>query len=100
MARGTESKEAIFKKLQEVYKDAFWESEGKILRIPLTENGTRVEVKVTLTAAKANLGGDEVASAFGDAAVTPVNVPDTAAALEPSDEEKENINKLLQSLGM
>ena len=34
MAKGTESKNVIFSKLQEVFPDAFWEDQGKILRIP------------------------------------------------------------------
>ena len=63
-AKGAVSKNTIFTKLKEVYSDAFWEDEGKILRIPLDEDGTRVEIKVQLTAAKTNLGGDNVSSAF------------------------------------
>ena len=54
MARGAQSKTAIFNKLMEVYPDAFFEDEGKILRIPLNEDGELVEIKVTLTAAKNN----------------------------------------------
>lgn len=99
MARGAVSKEVIFNKLQEVFPDAFWEDAGKILRIPLDEDGNRVEVKVTLTAAKNNLGGDNVPSAFGnDAAVVKPNVPENKPIVEPTEEEKANVAKLLASL--
>jgi hypothetical protein len=102
MARGTESKNTVFAKLQEVFPASFWEDEGKILRIPLDENGSRVEVKVSLTAAKNNLGGESIPSAFNNApssekiAPIPINKP----VLEPTQEEKENVAKLIASLGL
>lgn len=101
MAKGAESKTTIFKKLQEVYPNSFWESENKILRIPMTENGNRVEIKVTLTAAKNNLGGEGIESAFEappSAIPKPENSPQPT--LEPTQEEKDNINRLIASLGL
>ena len=98
-AKGTESKNVIFNKLQEIFPDAFWEDQGKILRIPLDENGARVEVKVTLTAAKTNLGGEEVKSAF-DASPVVMNQSAEKAVLEPTQEEKDNVNRLIASLGL
>lgn len=97
-AKGTESKNVIFTKLQEVFPDAFWEDTGKILRIPLTENGARVEVKVTLTAAKTNLGGDEPISAFSSESV--IKPSSSASDIEPTQEEKDNVSKLIASLGL
>lgn len=98
-AKGTESKNIIFSKLQEMFSNAFWEDEGKILRIPLDENGTRVEIKVTLTAAKTNLGGEKVESAFNEVPV--VNSIETKKpVLEPTQEEKDNVAKLIASLGL
>ena len=106
-AKGVESKAAIFKKLQEVYPNAFWEDENKILRVPLNEEGNRVEIKVTLTAAKTNLGGDQPESAFSkpkesnisnfsDFVKTETKVND----IEPTEEEKNNVAKMLASLGL
>jgi len=96
MARGTESKNAVFEKLQEIYPSAFWEDAGKILRIPMSEDGVRVEIKVTLTAAKNNLSGDQVESAF-----TPVPKQETPPAkTEVTEEEKQNVQRLMQSLGL
>lgn len=94
-AKGTESKGIVFGKLQEVYPNAFWEDEGKILRIPMTEGGNLVEIKVTLTAAKNLLGGTEMPSAF-EAAPAPAQAPQ----VQMTEEEKDNVAKLLASLNM
>ena len=106
MARGTESKNQIFKKLREVYPDSFWEDEGKILRVPMLENGDRIEVKIQLTAAKTNLQ-NETPSAFADPGSSVIdlgkemNEPGSAKKVtEVSDEEKANVSKLLASLGL
>ena len=103
-AKGTESKNIIFKKLQEVFPESFWEDENKILRVPLNENGSRIEIKVTLTAAKNNLGGEAPASAFESSNVfepTAMNKPtEEKIVAEPTDEEKENVAKLIASLGL
>ena len=96
MAKGSEAKNIIFTKMQEIYPDAFWEDQGKILRIPITENGNRVEIKVTLTAAKNNLGGETVNSAFENTPILPVKID----VSEPTQEEKENISRLIASLGL
>lgn len=100
-AKGTESKNTLFAKLQEIFPSAFWEEQGKILRVPMDENGQRVEIKVTLTAAKTNIGGDEAVSAFSNETVS--ISPSTEInnnSLEPTEEEKANIAQLIKSLGM
>lgn len=101
-AKGTESKNLIFKKMMEIYPGSFWEDENKILRIPLDENGTRVEIKVTLTAAKNNLGegGTTPLSAFNNDSVSNVVSTPVTKELEPTQEEKDNVSKLLASLGL
>lgn len=103
-AKGTESKNTIFNKLMEIFPDAFWENEGKILRVPMDENGNRVEVKVQLTAAKNNLGGEGVPSAF-TINETPGPIYSRDATIqsdktEMTEEEKANVQKLIQSLGL
>lgn len=101
-AKGTESKKIIFNKLQELFSNSFFEEEDKILRIPLDENGTRVEIKVTLTAAKNNLGegGTTPLSAFSNNPVSNVVSTPATEELEPTQEEKDNVSKLLASLGL
>lgn len=95
-ARGTESKNNIFNKLKEVYPNAFWEDEGKILRIPVDEGGTSIEIKVTLTAAKNILGSGEVESAFPAAPVEKT----AEKPVEMTKEEKDNVATLLASLNL
>ena len=90
MIRGTESKGIIFNKLKEIYPNSFWEDEGKILRIPMNEGGTPIEIKVTLTAAKNILGSGAIESAF----------PATSEPVEMTEEEKENVATLLASLNL
>lgn len=99
MAKGAESKAALFAKLQEIYPNAFWEDENKILRVPMTEDGNVVEIKVTLTAAKANLGSGLPESAFSNAAPAATKSA-TAETIEVTEEEKANVSKLLASLGL
>lgn len=94
-ARGTESKSVIFNKLKEIYPNAFWEDEGKILRIPMNEGGNPIEVKVTLTAAKNILGSGVVESAFPAAPETAIESP-----VEMTTEEKEKVATLLASLDL
>ena len=94
-ARGTESKSVIFNKLKEIYPNAFWEDEGKILRIPMNEGGNPIEVKVTLTAAKNILGSGVVESAFPAAPETTIESP-----VEMTTEEKEKVATLLASLDL
>lgn len=94
-AKGAESKTRIFSKLQDLYPDAFWEDTDKILRIPMEENGDTIEIKVSLTAAKVNLRNTEIKNAF-DNPVSEKQVVD----IEPTAEEKANIEALLKSLNM
>ena len=98
-AKGTQSKTVIFNKLQESFPGAFWEDEGKILRIPLNEEGSCVEIKVTLTAAKNILGDGAVASAFQPSPGVSSSV-EPAPAIEVTEEEKERVAQLIKSLGL
>lgn len=93
MARGAESKANVMAKILETFDGAF--EYGKELRIPMDENGERVEIKVTLTCAKVNVGGGDA----GEIATT----QDTGTekqALPPTEEEKKNIDLLMQRLGI
>ena len=105
MVRGTESKEKIFAKLMEVYPNAFFEDEGKILRVPMDESGSRVEIKVTLTAAKTNLKSDSATSAFPQENLEqsdfmPQPAQPSSSSIEISQEEKNNVAKLIKSLNL
>lgn len=102
MARGSTSKTQIFNKLLETFPLSFMVSE-KELRIPMTEDGVPLEIKVTLTAAKDILGKNENTTMldFSDDGAAPVSAPPEATPpAYPTEEEKENVAKLLASLGL
>ena len=101
MAKGSIAKEAIFKKILEIFPNSFM-ADAKTLRIPWEENGETIEIKVALTAAKDILGssidmnwedGDGAEKAYATAPKAPVSS-------EPTAEEKANVEKLMASLGL
>lgn len=94
MAKGAESKAKLIEKLKEIYPDAF--EYGKEFRIPFEEDGQRVEIKVALTCAKSNVGGEGVSEVSGVESNTPVDVVPAA----PTEEEKANIAALMNRLGL
>lgn len=94
MAKGAESKAKLIEKLKEIYPDAF--EYGKEFRIPFEEDGQRVEIKVALTCAKSNVGGEGVSEVSGVESNTPADVAPAA----PTEEEKANIAALMDRLGL
>lgn len=94
MAKGASSKAKLIEKLKEIYPDAF--EYGKEFRIPFEEDGQRVEIKVALTCAKSNVGGEGASEVSGVESNTPVNVAPAA----PTEEEKANIAALMDRLGL
>lgn len=98
MARGATSKSYIFNKLLETFPGSFMQDD-KILRIPLEEDGSTVEIKVSLTAAKDILGGEAASTQTFDWE-TPTAEPNITAAAQPSEDEKARIAKMMAALGM
>lgn len=94
MAKGAESKAKLIEKLKEIYPDAF--EYGKEFRIPFEEDGQRVEIKVALTCAKSNVSGESASEVSGVQSEEAVNV----ASAAPTEEEKANIAKLMDRLGL
>lgn len=103
--KGAQAKEEITKKILEVFPSAF--QYDKEIRVNMMEDGQLTQIKLTLTAAKVmvNAGGDvavpgdtveEVAAAPTQATF---DAPKTAN-IETSAAEKENLSKLLRSLGL
>lgn len=104
--RGAIAKQEITNKILETFEGSFcYEKE---IRIPIVENGETIQIKCTLTAAKVNVERD------GDIALPGANVVgdklefEEAAApvqevprvVEPTAEEKQNVQDLLKSLGL
>ena len=105
MAKGSIAKQEVFNKILEVFPGSFMQDD-KILRIPRLEGGETVEIKVTLTAAKDILGAG-AGSVAGPTAINetfnwedaPASV-DAAAAQTLTDQEKENVRKMMEALGL
>ena len=93
--RGSWSKGIVKEKILETFKDSF--ENGSEIRIPLYENGDRIEIKVTLTAAKTNVGGNAANEAVQG---TEAAVSAPTEVLPPSEEEKAQVNNLLAKLGL
>ena len=95
--KGQEQKEQIYNKLKEIYPNA--EIVEKVLRIPFVVDGEPLEIKVALTAAKDVVlsdagGGSSSASDISSMA----NDTKAAAFVEPSQQEKENLARMLANL--
>jgi hypothetical protein len=113
--KGQESKKVITQQILETFEGAF--VSGKEIRIPFTEDGVPVQIKVSLTAAKdiienpnGNLSSPSVSEvskitvkdskivakdedfSFGDSITAP------RKTTEPSQEEKETVRKLMEKL--
>lgn len=95
MSRGAQAKQIVTDKIMEIFPEAFLYG-SKELRIPLEEDGQRVEIKVALTCAKTNVGGDDVSKVSGVQPNDAVN----AASAAPTEEEKKNIADLMNRLGL
>lgn len=119
MARGAESKSQIMNKILDTFDGAFLYNDGKEIRIPLTENGEQVQIKVTLTCAKDNVvpGADNALPGTSSAAVasnvtnssyhfgttmsaTVTEQKEIKPTIEPTAEEKANVKSLLEALGL
>lgn len=94
MAKGASSKEIIFSKMLEVFEGAFM-ADAKTLRIPMTEDGEVIEVKVTLTCAKDILGAAVAPQVSGN---TEIPISTTPAITAPTPEELDNVKSLLSAL--
>lgn len=100
--KGAIAKQEVTQKILETFPSAF--QYDKEIRIPWVEDGVPVQLKLTLTAAKVAVGvGGDVAMPGEEMAAAPIqedSVAPKVANIETSAEEKENLSKLLRSLGL
>ena len=95
--RGAESKSAITQKILDTFDGAFLYD--KEIRIPMNENGEIVQIKCVLTCAKVNVGTDNDAtniSTIENSSSTEIKTQ----AIELTEEEKNNVNTLIEKLGL
>lgn len=102
MAKGSEAKQIVAKKILETFPEAFLYNDGKEIRVPIIEQGIEVQIKIALTCAKENVAMGADTAIPGDFPPPP-NTPVTPARTEPvtpSDQEKKAVGDLLRSLGL
>ena len=103
-AKGSIAKEQITNQILQAFPGAF--KHEKEIRIPVSENGEVVQIKVALTCAKVNVEvGSDTAM---PGTITPVaqkskvslekNEPKTL--VEPTAEEKANVSQFLKMMGL
>ena len=96
MARGSSSKENLKRKLLEIFPNSFLYNSDKEIRVPMVEDGSPIEIKITLTAAKDIVGGG---ASVNDTFVPVEFSAPASVSAEPTDEEKENVATLLRNMG-
>ena len=97
MANGAFSKKIVTDKILSTFEGSFIYNDGKEIRIPVIENGERVEIKITLTCAKTNVGGaDACPTSPSSEEVSDTEQPIAA----PTEEEKKKVSNLLATLGL
>ena len=97
--KGIILKKEITDKILETFPGSFLYNDGKEIRIPGMEEGQLIQVKVALTCAKTNVEQDGENALPGELNVgIPENKVQTT--VEVSQEEKDNVKKLMAILGL
>ena len=104
--KGQASKDALIQELLNYFGDRAFQYDKEI-RVNMMEDGQLTQIKLTLTAAKVmvNAGGDAAmpGDTVEEVAAAPVQATLDASKvvnIETSAAEKENLSKLLRSLGL
>ena len=103
-AKGSILKQEIASKILAAFPGSFLYNDGKEIRINGTENGEKLQIKLTLTAAKVAVEGGSDTVLPGETATATAdvksNVVNERIPQEPSEEEKERLTMLLNKLGL
>ena len=103
-AKGAESKSLVTKKILEIFPNAFLYNNDKEIRIPLTEQGETVEIKVVLSCAKTPVREAAVLDWSGNSSATPTAEPIPAssevAPPQISEEDRRKVQELMAKLGL
>ena len=100
MAKGAESKSKAMEIILNTFPGSFMYD--KEIRIPYVEDGENIQLKCVLTCAKVNVneGGDAEVPGEKSEVTTEVLKATPAATKTFTQEEKENIQRLMSSLGL
>ncbi len=99
--KGSISKEIVSKKILDTFENSF--KYEKEIRIPMIENGEKIQLKLVLTCAKANVnpGGDIEIPGEKQENNDIINFEQVEVQhAEPTQEEKDTINRLAKMLNL
>ena len=101
MAKGQITKDIITEKILETFKGSF--KYDKEIRIPYIENGEEIQIKCVLTCAKTNVdaGGENAIPGETQTILSEDKTQVTnKETIEITQEEKNNVSKMLAALGL
>lgn len=97
--KGSISKEIVTKKILETFEGSF--QYEKEIRIPMEEDGNQIQLKCVLTCAKTNVEPNEENAIPGEVTPVAASIPASEKTfVEPTQEEKDNVQKLMQMLNL
>ena len=99
--KGTILKKEITDKILATFEGSFLYNDGKEIRIPGLEDGQELQVKVALTCAKTNVSPDGENALPGENITTEAPASNVSQiSTEITQEEKDNIKKMMEVLGL
>lgn len=97
--KGSISKEIVTKKILETFEGSF--QYEKEIRIPMEEDGNQIQLKCVLTCAKTNVEPNGENAIPGEVTPVAAGIPaNEKNFVEPTQEEKDNVQKLMQMLNL
>lgn len=97
--KGSISKEIVTKKILETFEGSF--QYEKEIRIPMDEDGNQIQLKCVLTCAKTNVEPNGENAIPGETPLTSGGISaNEKTFVEPTQEEKDNVQKLMQMLNL
>ena len=97
--KGSISKEIVTKKILEIFEGSF--QYEKEIRIPMEEDGNQIQLKCVLTCAKTNVEPNGENAIPGEVIPVTAGIPaNEKTFVEPTQEEKDNVKKLMQMLNL
>lgn len=101
MARGAVSKTKATEMILKAFPDSF--TYDKEIRIPFQEDGEEIQLKCVLTCAKVNVEPNGDVAIPGEVSAD-INFEDSKPieqkVVEPTQEEKDNVKKLMETFGL
>lgn len=98
--KGSILKKEITDKILATFEGSFLYNDGKEIRIPGLEEGQELQVKVALTCAKTNVSPDGETALPGEDMPIAMTASIAPSTVETTQEEKDNIKKMMEVLGL